>query len=186
MEAISLDYTGKIYNKNHKSIKQVGGLFTILKNHLIRGNYWKFLTCHFHQQTSEMCVIDERGQVYLLNFKHNTYHSLKLASSTIYSIDFIHSRPSNVIIGYRSGLTIVLDTITQKIVSTLFIRGNESICKICCHPLKPLAILLSSSGTLTLWNLRFVLLLVVAVVVDDVLLFLLGHSLIDWLTVLVS
>lgn len=160
MEVIPLDLKGKIYNKNKKSNIKLGGLFSVLRNHFIRKKCWKFLFCSFHKQTSNLCLLDERGQVYLLNFKDNYYYSLRLASFPVYSIEFIHSRPSNIIISYQNGLTIIVDTISNEIISTISLRGSDPICKIYCNPFKPIVILLSLSGILTLWNLRFVLILI--------------------------
>ena len=145
MEAIPLDLEGKIYNKNIKIKPNLGGLFSVLRNHLLRGNCWKFLACKLNKERNELFLLDERGQIYLLNFENNIYSSLRLASSPIFSFDFLHSASdkSCVVLSYQNGLTIVINTITNQIISTIYSRGSDPICNICCHPNKSLVILLS-------------------------------------------
>jgi WD40 repeat protein len=153
LAAVSLNSSGKIFDKNHKADSSRGGLVCALKNHLIRGAIWNLFTFTFHQQTGSMCLADERGQIYHLNFHDNVYQSLRLASYPILSLEFIHSRPSNLLVGYANGFTVCLDTITHDISSTLSPRGSDPICLMRCSPSKPLAVLLSISGKLTLWDI---------------------------------
>jgi WD40 repeat protein len=150
---VPLNSSGKIFDKNYKPESSRGGLVCSLKNHLIRGTVWNLYSFTFHHQTGSMCLADERGQVYYLNFHENMYESLRLASYPILSLEFIHSRPSNLLVGYANGFTVCIDTITHEISSTLSPRGSEPICLIKCSPSKPLAVLLSISGKLTLWDI---------------------------------
>jgi hypothetical protein len=151
--SVPLDSAGKIYDKNLKADTSHGGLIAALKNHLIRGITWNLFTFTFHSQTGEMCLADERGQVYLLKFNENIYYSLRLASRPILCLEFIHSRPSNLLVGYANGFTICIDTASNEIKSTLYPKGSDPICLIRCSPTKPFAVMLSLSGKLSLWDL---------------------------------
>lgn len=151
--AVSLNSHGKLLDKNHKADPMRGGLLCILKNHLIRGKLWNIFNLTFHQQTGSLCVTDERGQIYSMNFNENIYQSLRLASYPILCLEFIHSRPSQLLVGYANGFTVCIDLITHRITSTLSPRGADPICLMRCSLTKPFAILLSLSGILTLWDI---------------------------------
>jgi WD40 repeat protein len=150
---VPLDSTGKIYDKNAKADRARGGLISVLKNHPIRGVTWNLFTLTFHSQTGEMCLADDRGQIYLLRFNENIYYSLRLASSPILCLEFVHSRPSELLVGYANGFTISIDTASNEIKSSFYAKGSDPICLIRCSANRPFAVMLSLSGRLSLWDL---------------------------------
>lgn len=153
MQPIPLDSLGKIYDKNKKALPQNGGLLCIFQNHLVRGKIWNLMMFTIHSQTGEMCLADERGQIFFFNFASNLYSSLRLASRPILSMELIHSRPSNLLVGYANGFTICIDTNSNEIKSTLYPKNSDPICFMKCSPTKALAVLLSTAGKLSLWDL---------------------------------
>ena len=144
-----LSTTGKIYDKNNK-----GGLLCTLKNHAVRGHTWQFQKLCAHIQTGDFIAADERGQLFIFNIVDNVYHSLRLASNPVSAIEFVQSRPSNAIVAYNHGIVVVIDTSTKEVIANLNPRGSDPVCCIRCSPVKPIAILLTTTGNITMWDLR--------------------------------
>jgi hypothetical protein len=144
-----LSSSGKIFDKNNK-----GGLLCTLKNHVVRGRTWRFEKMCAHMQTGDFIAADERGQLYIFRVVENMYHSLRLASNPVSAVEFVHSRPANAIVAYNHGIVVVIDTLTKEVIANLNPRGSDPVCCVRCSPTKPIAILLTITGKVTMWDLR--------------------------------
>jgi hypothetical protein len=94
--------------------------------------------------------------VFFFNISENIYYLLKLASSPILALEFVHSRPSHLLVSSDNGLVSVIDTISKDVIKNLYLLGSEPILMMRCSLDRPLAVFISVHGNIVLWDLRYV------------------------------
>jgi hypothetical protein len=154
IQNVYLSSGGKIFEKNMKPGK--GGLLCSLSNYSVKGHIWKITKLAFHRQSGAFITADERGQILFFSTSSNTYYSLRMASFPISSLEFIHSRPSNIIAAYHHGIVVIVDTISKDIVANIRPRGSDAIHLIKCHPSKPLCVMVASTGLIHLYDIKYI------------------------------
>lgn len=147
-----LNQSGKIWDKNDSIAED--GLVTSLTNYRANEHIWKVDRVCVHNTTGCAASADERGQVYVYSAAQNTYSSVRLASTPVSAIEFIHCRKARLIVAYTHGTICIVDTEERTVVGHLQLARPAVITRICCHPTKPIAALVSADGTVSLWDLR--------------------------------
>lgn len=148
----SLKQGGKLWDKNATVSKD--GLVAALSNHPIKEHLWKINRTCAHHSSGDVASSDERGQVYVYSVAQNTYHGVRMASTPVSAMEFIHCRKSRLIVAYAHGTIAIVDTDDKSVVGHLQLAKPTVITRICCHPTKPRAMLVAEDGTVSIWDLR--------------------------------
>ena len=152
---------GKFLNNNIETLNN--GILATLWNFPIRNNLWKFKTCAFrvndlHNETNAFVLADERGQVYFFSIINNTYKIIRTASTPVSTMCFIESRLNEIIIAYKNGMILIINTEFHKIIANIqnkFNGKHSSMIKLIrTHPNKDIIILLDSNKRLYVWNIK--------------------------------
>lgn len=158
---------GLLLDKSTKKSKILTNHLASIINYRIRGHRWNINSIKFSTLKSEEFVIwDERGQVYFCNLKKNTYEMVKLASTSVSTIEFLPSKLGKLIIAYHNGTVIIVDVATKKTLLNVLTGIDDfdssannkpptsPVVLMRSHPSKYILVLVTENGTITLWNTK--------------------------------
>lgn len=149
---VYLKNTGRFINKNNPVLQ--GGLVTAFRNHTARNKTWPITTVSCNSNSGGFAIADERGQVYKMSILHNTYNSIRLASTSVSAMCFINQHKNHLVIAYESGSIVVVDAHTKDIVGNLQVK-NKSVARIIqSHPSQLKIAIASDDKTLSVWDLK--------------------------------
>lgn len=149
---VYLKTSGKFFNKNNPLLE--GGLVTSFKNHSMRNKTWPISTVCCNPKSGAFAIADERGQVYKMSVAHNTYDSIRLASTGVSAMCFISQHKNHLVVAYESGSIVVLDAHTKDIIGNLQVK-NKSVARIIqSHPTQLKVAIASDDKTLAVWDLK--------------------------------
>jgi hypothetical protein len=151
---VHLSSTGKIIDKTSRPDR--GGFLCSLCNYTVRGHLWKMTKIAFHRQSADFATADDRGQIYFFSTSANVYYTLRMASVTISSLEFVHCKPSHLIVAYMNGIVLIVDTTSKDVVANVRFRGSDPIYLIRSHPTRAISILVSHTGVIHLYDMRYV------------------------------
>ena len=147
-----LKQSGKLWDKNAGTASD--GLVIALSNYQLNDHLWKIERTCSHSVSGDVASADERGQVYVYSVAQNAYNAVRLASTPVSALEFIHCRKSRLIVAYAHGTIAIVDTEAKSVIGHLQLARPAAITHICCHPSKPLATLVADDGTVSIWDLR--------------------------------
>ena len=152
MRKVTLKTEGKLWDKNVDIPDNC--VVSIVGNPTIKEHKWKIERICFHQPTGDFATADERGQVYSYSVLDNSYSFVRLASTPVSAIEYIQCRKSHLIIAYRHGSIIVVDTSSKSVVAHIQLPRPSTITLIRCHQSIPIATMVAADGEISMWDLR--------------------------------
>lgn len=149
---VYLKTSGKFLNKNNPVLQ--GGLVTAFRNHTARNKTWPITTVSCNPHSGGFAIADERGQVYKMSIQHNTYNSIRLASTRVSAMCFVNQHKNHLVIAYESGSIVVIDSHTKDIVGNLQVKNKSVVRFIQSHPSQLKIAIASDDKTLSVWDLK--------------------------------
>lgn len=149
---VYLKTSGKFLNKNIPLLE--GGLVTSFNNHSMRNKTWPISVVCCNPKSGAFSVADERGQVYKMSVAHNSYHSIRLASTAVSAMCFILQHKNHLVVAYESGSIVVIDAHTKDIIGNLQAKSKSVARIIQSHPSQLKVAIASDDKTLAVWDLK--------------------------------
>jgi hypothetical protein len=149
---VSLASDGKLWDKNAPIAAD--GLVSSVCNIPLKHHTWRIDRVCCHASTGDIATADERGQVYAYSVANNSYSYVRLASTPVSALEYIQCRRSHLIIAYRHGTILVVDTESRSIVSNIQLSRPCTVTQIRTHPSTPVAAMVSADGEVSIWDLR--------------------------------
>ena len=129
-------------------------------NHPVRNKVWAISNLCFDPKSGGFALADERGQVYCMSVAHNSYQSVRLASTAVSAMCFVSGRKNQLVVAYESGSMVVVDTMTKDIVGNLQSRQqqrNGAVARLIrCHPIYPKLLVAADDRSVSMWDIKYV------------------------------
>jgi WD40 repeat protein len=149
---IYLKTSGRFLNKGSPYLD--AGLVAAFRNYPTRNKTWPMSTVCCNPKSGGFAIADDRGQIYKMSVLHNSYNSVRLASTGVTAMAFINQHKNHLVVAYDSGSMIVLDAHTKDIIGNLQSKSNSVARIIHSHPTELKVAIASDDKTLAIWDLK--------------------------------
>ncbi len=122
-----------------------------IQNMPIRGNIWPLSATVVHAKKNIILLSDVRGEVYMCNMLSNKYHLIKLASSKLSTMCFLHGTNDLCLLAYENKDVLIVDMNKKAVVHQVDVP-NSVIRLARCHPLKSLVVMATDQQEIMIYD----------------------------------
>lgn len=122
-----------------------------IQNMPIRGNVWPLSSTVVHAKKNIILLSDVRGEVYACNMLSNKYHLIKLASSKLSTMCFLHGTNDLCLLAYENKDVLIVDMNKKAVVHQVDVP-NSVIRLVRCHPLKSLVVMATDKQEIMIYD----------------------------------
>ncbi len=122
-----------------------------VQNMPLRGNIWPLNASVVHAKKNIILLSDIRGEVYVCNLLTNKYHLIKLASSKLSTMCFLHGTNDMCLLAYENRDVLIVDMNKKAVVHQVDIP-NSVVRLVRCHPTKSLVAMATDQQEIMIYD----------------------------------